>query len=55
MPGLLSIFNRLATFTNFLDGSVYVGRKIENWDYGAKTTRKVADNARGFTRKKEVR
>jgi hypothetical protein len=30
LPGFLSVFNWLASFTNFIDGAVYTGRKIEN-------------------------
>jgi hypothetical protein len=36
-----------------MDGAVYIERKIEDWDYHAKTTRRVAKNAIGFTRKLE--
>ena len=28
-----------------MDGAVYIERKIEDWDYHAKTTRRVAKNA----------
>lgn len=41
-PGFLSILDRVGPAGRLVDGCVYVGRKIEGWDYPGKSTRKMA-------------
>lgn len=48
-PGILFIFNHTFILNQVIDGCVYIGRKIDPWEYPAKTTRRVAQNADGFT------
>jgi hypothetical protein len=45
-PGILSPFSRV--FRRFIDGCVYVGTKIEGWEYPENSTRRVAANKDGF-------
>jgi SAM-dependent methyltransferase len=47
-PGLLSFLNYIPGANRLIDGCVYVGRKIEDWGYPEKATRRVAPNHRGF-------
>jgi SAM-dependent methyltransferase len=47
-PGPLRAFNRLPLANRFVGGCVYVGRKIGDWEYPDKATRRVASNRRGF-------
>ncbi|NLX10330.1 MAG: class I SAM-dependent methyltransferase [Chloroflexi bacterium] len=43
-PGILAPLGRFP----LTDGCVYVGRKIEGWEYSPSATRRTADNPRGF-------
>jgi SAM-dependent methyltransferase len=47
-PGPLGYFNRAPLLRHLIDGSVYVGRKIEGWEYPEKATRRVASGRSGF-------
>lgn len=47
-PGALAVFNRLPPFNRLIGGCVYVGRKIAGWDYPETSTRRAADNEKGF-------
>ncbi len=44
-PGPLALFNRFP----LMDGCVYIGRKIEGWEYPSNATRRAAHNPNGFT------
>ncbi len=44
-PGVLKWFNRFS----WIDGCVYIGRKIDNWEYPTNATRRAQDNVKGFT------
>ena len=35
-------------FRPLANGAIYVGRKIDGWEYGPRATRRVAENPRGF-------
>lgn len=43
-PGALAALNPL----HLLDGCIYVGRKLDPWDYPPLATRRAADNPSGF-------
>jgi SAM-dependent methyltransferase len=43
-PGILSPLSHL----NLIDGCVYIGRKIEGWEYPPNATRRAAPNEKGF-------
>ncbi|MCD4684705.1 MAG: class I SAM-dependent methyltransferase [Anaerolineae bacterium] len=45
LPGPLRFLNRF----HIIDGIVYVGRKIENWEYPPSATRHATLNTQGFT------
>jgi len=47
-PGPLRVLNRVPGANRIIDGAIYVGRAIAGWDYGGASTRRSADNARGF-------
>lgn len=46
-PGILGIFNSFS----ITDGVVYIGRKMEHWEYPENSTRKVSPNANGYLMK----
>lgn len=50
-PGMLRAFNRVPLLNQLVDGCIYVGQKVDAWDYPEKATRQAAANHRGFTRK----
>ena len=48
-PFPLSPLNHVPFVKGLIDGSVYIGEKIENWEYPIpNSTRRVANNIRGF-------
>lgn len=47
LPGIGRIFD-IPPFNRLIDGAVFVGRKIENWEYPAESSRKTAENGNGF-------
>jgi SAM-dependent methyltransferase len=49
-PGLLRLFNHVPPFSSLIDGSMYIGRRIDDWDYPSGAFRRAANNARGFDR-----
>ena len=44
-----NVFNHLPFFMRLIDGCVYVGKKIEAWEYMPAATRRVANNLQGFS------
>lgn len=46
LPGILSPFSRL--LRSVIDGCVYIGNKIDRWEYPENSTRRVAANKVGF-------
>jgi SAM-dependent methyltransferase len=50
-PSALGIFNRVPGLRSLVDGCVYVGHKVPDWEYPQKATREVANNKHGFVRK----
>jgi len=51
-PGILSIFNKLPIANAILSKCVYIGEKIDGWDYPVKASRKAAPNENGFVFKR---
>lgn len=51
-PSPLGVLNALPVARRLLDGCVYVGTKIEGWDYPRNANRRVANNRDGFVPKK---
>lgn len=47
-PGFFRFLNHIPVANRLIDGCVYVGRKIEDWEYPEKATRRVALNRTGF-------
>jgi len=47
-PFPVSLINHVPLVNRLIDGCIYVGKKIENWEYPANATRRVANNIRGF-------
>lgn len=47
-PGPLKIFNRMPGFSRLIDGCVYVGRSIAEWEYPEKASRRTSRPKRGF-------
>ncbi len=47
-PFPVSLLTRVPLVNRLIGGCVYVGEKIENWEYPAKATRRVASNINGF-------
>jgi hypothetical protein len=43
-PFPFNVFNHLPFFMRLIDGCVYVGKKIEAWEYMPAATRRVANN-----------
>lgn len=43
-PGILAPFSHL----KLIDGCVYIGRKIEGWEYPPRATRRAVANVKGF-------
>lgn len=43
-PGILAPLSHI----KLIDGCVYIGRKIEGWEYAPNATRRAADNQKGF-------
>lgn len=48
-PPPLNLFNHLSPVNKIIDGCVYVGQKINDWEYPKEATRRVANNEMGFT------
>lgn len=48
LPGLLGVFNRIPLLQRLIDGCIYVGRKIEGWNYPPGSTRQAVENVRGY-------
>lgn len=51
-PSFLGVLNHLPIADRLIDGCVYIGRKIEDWEYPEKATRRVAWNHSGFVFKR---
>lgn len=47
-PCALRLFDRVPVARQMIDGCVYIGEKIDGWEYPEKATRRVALNSRGF-------
>ncbi|MBZ0280467.1 MAG: class I SAM-dependent methyltransferase [Anaerolineae bacterium] len=47
-PPPLSILNNVPLLNRLIDGCVYVGRKIDDWDYMPLATRRATRNGDGF-------
>jgi 2-polyprenyl-3-methyl-5-hydroxy-6-metoxy-1,4-benzoquinol methylase len=47
-PGALRLLNHIPIANRLVDGCVYVGHKLGDWEYPDKATRRVAVNRRGF-------
>ena len=47
-PGPMALLNHLPLAQQVVSGCVYVGRKIEGWEYPRKAQRRAADNQAGF-------
>jgi SAM-dependent methyltransferase len=50
-PSPLHFFNHVPLLNRLIDGSVYVGCKIEQWEYPEKATRRVTTTGRGYVMK----
>lgn len=53
-PGALGVLNHVPLAQRLLDGCVYLGARIPDWEYPPNSTRQVADNLAGFTFKGQV-
>lgn len=49
----IDFINKIPIISELIDGCVYVGKKINDWNYADKATRKIAFNNNGFLYKKE--
>lgn len=47
-PGFLRLFNYVPLANRLVDGCVYIGRKIEGWEYPEKSTRRVVSSRTSF-------
>ncbi|MBI4522548.1 MAG: class I SAM-dependent methyltransferase [Deltaproteobacteria bacterium] len=47
-PRFLRLFNRVPGANRLVDGCVYIGRKIQDWEYPEKATRRTALTKNGF-------
>lgn len=47
-PGIAGLFNHVPLANRIIDGCIYVGRKIANWEYHPSATRRRDNNAKGF-------
>ena len=50
-PGPLSVLDGIPLANRLVDGCVYVGKKIEGWDYPEKATRRAAHDENGYVLK----
>lgn len=53
-PGILKVFNHVPLASRLVDGCVYVGRRIEAWDYPSKASRNAASDLQGLEAKSGV-
>lgn len=51
LPGVAAIANQVPVVNRLVDGCVYVGRKIHNWNYPKRATRVVTAKDKGFAYK----
>lgn len=51
LPGVASLANHIPLVNRMVDGCVYVGRKIADWEYPAGATRIASDGEKGFVYK----
>ena len=42
-PGPFSLFNRVPPLASLVDGSTYISRAIQNWEYHPKATRQASN------------
>jgi len=47
-PFPISLFNHVPLAKRLIGKCIYIGEKIENWEYPARATRRAANNIRGF-------
>lgn len=47
-PGPFRLLNYFSIASRLIDGCIYVGRKIEGWEYPGKATRRVALDGNGY-------
>jgi len=48
LPGAASVINHVPLLNRIVDGCVYVGRKIADWEYPAGATRRAMETGSGF-------
>jgi SAM-dependent methyltransferase len=48
-PGPLRYLNHLPIANQLIDGCIYIGQSIGDWEYPQKATRRVAPSGKGFT------
>jgi SAM-dependent methyltransferase len=47
-PFPINVFNHIPMVNQLIDGCIYIGEKIDNWEYPTKATRHAANNVQGF-------
>jgi len=54
LPGAAGLINHVPLLNRIVDGCVYVGRKIPDWDYPERATRRATETGTGFVYRWDV-